>query len=163
MSTPPKPKAPAALMAALFLLLAPTALAEQQPQPAAPIAQTQPAAAALADQPQPQIQVAQANPLEPAGDDNRRATFGDLRWSHAILRDQISENRDEITALRDENRAELRAIREEISALNNRITILSATLLAGVLGIFGVALAAIFHRNAPAAAPKTALPRPTSA
>ena len=162
MSPPPKPKAPTALMAALFLLLAPTALAEQQPQPAAPIAQTQPAAAALADQ--PQIQVAQANPLEPAGDDNRRATFGDLRWSHAILRDQISENRDEITALRDENRAELRAIREEISALNNRITILSATLLAGVLGIFGVALAAIFPRKnaAPTESTRT-LPRPTSA
>ena len=162
MIKPPKPKAPAALITALLLLLAPTALAEQQPQPAAPIAQTQPATAALADQ--PQIQVAQANPLEPAGDDNRRATFGDLRWSHAILRDQISENRAEITALR----AEITALRAEnhaeFSALGNRITILSATLLAGVLGIFGVALAAIFPRKnaAPTESTRT-LPRPTSA
>ena len=187
-----KAKAPAALITALFLLLAPTTLAEQvapmplaerqaQPAPTAPAAQIAPAA--LADQqPQPaptaptdqqaetaapRIAQAQAAPTTGGGfatkDDIRRESEkNELRWAENDRRwgqneRRLTEIRAEIHALRAENRA-------EFSALNNRITILSATLLAGVLGIFGVALAAIFPRKnaAPTESTRT-LPRPTSA
>ena len=159
-----KAKAPAALITALFLLLAPTALAGERTEAAPRVAQAQPAPTApaeqvaptaLADQPakpapadQPQIQVAQTNP-PPAGDDNRRATLGDIRWSHDNLRAEIREIR-----------ADMREIRAEIKALYIAVVTGLVAIVAALLGIIALLIP---RRNAPAAAPKTALPRPTSA
>ena len=166
MSPPPKPKAPTALMAALFLLLAPTALAGERTQPAPRVAQAQPAPTAPAEQvaptalaeeqaqpaltvpaepqPQPTPRIAQAQPaLPPTGDGP--VTKDDLRWSHGILRDEIRANRDQINAL-------------YIAVVTGLVAIVIALL--GLIAVF-------ISRKTPAptesAAPKTALPRPTSA
>ena len=205
---PPKPKAPAALITALFLLLAPTALAGERTEAAPRVAQAQPALTAPAaqpaptalaeeqpqpaptipadQQPQPLPRVAQAQPAPPTGDgfatkndirweskqnelrwseNDRRWSENDRRWDQNERRWEQNERmltaiRDEIRANRAENERRWLQVLDQINAL---YIVMITGLVAIVAALLGIIALLIPRRNAPAAAPKTALPRPTSA
>ena len=155
MSKTLKAKAPAVLMAALFLFSAPTALAGERTEPAPRVAQAQPAPTAPAAEPtQPLPRIAQAQPaLPPTGDGF--ATKDDIRWGWEQNQQMWTEIRAEIRAQRAENERRWTEIRAEIRALH--IAVITG-LVAIVVALLGLIAVFFPRKNAPARAPES--PRP---